>query len=214
MSDRERAAMRAALGHVFWLGGSVCAGKTSITEALARAYGLHAYSSDRHEVAHIARSDPERHPTLHTAAARTMDERWLDPSPEEMAATSTQFHRERFDLIVEDLLALPRDRPILAEGYGLLPECVVSDLADPRHALWLISRPAFLAAMREKRGMTAPALTSDPMRARANLIARDVLMAAALREDVTRRGLAFVDVDVSRDMAEMAGLVARHFGLA
>ncbi|MGH2515510.1 MAG: hypothetical protein ACRDHP_07625, partial [Ktedonobacterales bacterium] len=166
-----------AIAHVLWLGGSVCSGKSTISEALAAQYGLQVYHCDRHEVNHIARSRPDRHPTLAASNTFTMDQYWLLSSPEQLAARSRAFNLERFELIVEDLLAMPHDRPIVAEGFGLLPECVVPVIAERRHALWLIARPRFLAAMRDKRGMTAPLLTSDPARARANLIARDVLMA-------------------------------------
>lgn len=203
-----------ALTHILWLGGSVCSGKTTISEALAAKHGLRVYHCDRHEAEHVARGRPDRHPTLAASPALDIDEAWLLPSPERLAATSGQFHRERFELIIEDLLAMPSDRPILAEGYGLLPECVVPVIAETRRALWLISRPDFLTAMRDKRGMTIPALTSDPARAHSQIIARDILMAAALRQSVTSRGLTFFDVDGSVSLAEMTALVARHFGLA
>ena len=201
------------LSQVFWLGGSVCSGKTTISEMLATTYGLRVYHCDRHEAAHAERSQPDRHQTLAASNALTMDERWLLPSPEELAARSTQVHHERFEFIVEDLLAMPQDQPVLAEGYGLPPELVLPVLADVRHALWLISGPDFLTAMRYKRGMTAPALTSNPVRARAQLIERDILMAASLRQSVADQGLALLDIDGSLSIDETATRVARHFTL-
>lgn len=207
-------ALPSALAHVRWLGGSVCSGKTTISDALAAQYGLRVYHCDRHERDHIARSQPDRHPTLAAPHSFTMDEYWLLPSPEQLAARSRAFNLERFELIVEDLLAMPQDRPILAEGFGLLPECVVPVLTAPRHALWLIAQPDFLAAMRDKRGMTAPSLTSDPPRARANIIARDVLMAARLRASVIHHGLTLVTVDGTAPIEATEAVVAQHFGLS
>ena len=203
----------AALTHMYWLGGSVCSGKSTISELLASSYGLQVYHCDRHEAAHVTRSQPNRHPTLAATNTLTMDEHWLLPPAQQLAARSIQFHRERFEFIIEDVLAMPQDRPFLAEGFGLLPELVLPVLTDARHAIWLISRPDFLTAMRVKRGMTVPALTSDPARARAQVIARDMLMAESLRQSVADHGLAMIDIDGGLSIDETAARVARHFGL-
>jgi adenylylsulfate kinase-like enzyme len=41
-----------ALSHVLWLGGSVCAGKSSIARTLGAKDGLRVYHYDRHEQEH------------------------------------------------------------------------------------------------------------------------------------------------------------------
>jgi hypothetical protein len=48
--------------------------------------------------------------------AMDMDERWRDRPPSVMLATFHAFQGEGFEMIVEDLLALPTEPPILAEG--------------------------------------------------------------------------------------------------
>jgi adenylylsulfate kinase-like enzyme len=70
-----------ALAHVIWIGGSPCAGKTSVAQQLADRHSLQAYHFDRHEADHIKRSSPARHPALHTFLAMTLDERWVLRSP-------------------------------------------------------------------------------------------------------------------------------------
>jgi replication-associated recombination protein RarA len=42
--------------NVLWLGGSPCAGKTTIARMLAEKYGLRLYHFDRHEPDHIEQS--------------------------------------------------------------------------------------------------------------------------------------------------------------
>jgi hypothetical protein len=53
-----------------------------------------------------------------------MDERWVSRSPEEMLETFHWFRGEGFHLIVEDLLRLPAQPAVIAEGFRLLPHLV------------------------------------------------------------------------------------------
>lgn len=204
---------RHALAHVLWLGGSVCAGKSSISRLLAQRYPLQLHHYDRHEPDHVARSHPDRHPAITAFNSLTMDERWILRPPTIMAESSIQSLTERFEFVVEDLVGMSRDRPILVEGFGLFPECVSAVISAPRQALWLVAAPTFLTAMRYKRGMTAPDLTSDPERARQNLIARDVLMADYVRRQAAERRLTVVEVDGHTSIEDVAAVVAHHFQL-
>ena len=60
-----------------------------------------------------------------------MDERWVSRSPQVMYETFHAFHGECFDLVVEDVLGLPDDQPILVQGFSLLPH-LVAPLLDRR----------------------------------------------------------------------------------
>lgn len=177
------------------------------------ATGSKAYHFDRHEADHIKRSSPERHPALHTFLAMTMDERWVLRSPGEMARNVICSWSERFDLVLEDLRALPRDPPIAAEGAGLFPELVAPLLARPHQAIWLVPTAAFCATMRRRRGSAMPAETSDPERAWCNLIARDVRLARYVRQRAEELDLAVIEIDGRRSIDEVAAVVAEHVGL-
>jgi hypothetical protein len=54
----------------------------------------------------------------------SMDERWVNRSPETMLETFHWFRGEGFGPIVEDLLALPAEPGVVAEGFRLLPHLV------------------------------------------------------------------------------------------
>jgi len=59
---------------------------------------------------------PQSTPYLQRFVAMDMDERWVNRSPETMLDTFHWYRGEGFGLIVEDLLALPADRGVVAEG--------------------------------------------------------------------------------------------------
>jgi len=94
--------------NVLWIGGSVCAGKTSAARLLAARFPLRTYHFDRQEPFHVHRSFPEREPQIIAFMAMTMDQRWVLRSPREMAdQISASWSQERFPVVIDDLLNLP-----------------------------------------------------------------------------------------------------------
>src|SRR5688500_3759889 len=135
MKEGAQSLLRAALAHVLWIGGATDAGKSSVAQALAARHGLQEYHYDRYDRrepgGHWARADPMRHPHMHQSIGRSPEESWVHTTPEEMLAGWLRVAPERFSLTLEDLQALPPTPPIIAEGYGFLPELVAPLLSSP-----------------------------------------------------------------------------------
>ncbi len=207
--------VREVLSHVLWIGGPPDSGKTTIANILAEKYGLSVYHFDRHEPAHDARMrlEPARYPNAATWDAMTLDELWVTSSPEAMARLVIGCWSERIDLVVGDLLAMPADRPILAEGPGFFPGVVLLLLSSPRQAIWLVPSEAFKRTSHERRGKGAwrSELVSDPERAHRNHVERDLLLAEHYRQKTQELGLPVYEVDGAKSVGEMAALVEAHF---
>jgi hypothetical protein len=142
-------ALRAQLAHVYWIGGGSGAGKSTIARHLAARYGLRLYATDDVMADHARRSTARDSPFLSAFAAMDMDERWVNRSPETMLETFHWFRGEGFGLIVEDLLGLPSEPRVIAEGFRLLPRLVRPRRADQRPRPGL-AQPA--AARRDVHG--------------------------------------------------------------
>ena len=111
-------------GHrIYWLGGSPCAGKSSVADLLAERYGLTVYRCDDAYFRHIQICNPQDQPTLHAITSMSWDEIWMRPVDVQVTA-EFEIYREEFPLILDDLRHLPEDRPILVEGAACLPELV------------------------------------------------------------------------------------------
>ncbi len=199
-----------AHAHVFWIGGSPCAGKTSIADALAAKYQGNVYHFDRMEKNHIARSNEATNPDLMAFLAMDMDQRWLTRSPDAMARNAIASWQARFPLVLEDVRALPMNIPLFAEGPGLFPECVAPLLINPQQAVWLVTTARFCMAVRRQRGGSALG-TSDPARALRNIVQRDLRMARYVKRQATVRQLICHEVDGSRSLAQMIALVEEQF---
>jgi 2-phosphoglycerate kinase len=204
------------LQNVYWIGGGSGAGKSTIARRLAAQQGFRVYSTDDVMADHARRSSPEQCPLLHAFMAMDLDERWVNRSPEVMFETFHWFQGEGFDLIVEDLLRLPRDHVVIVEGFRLLPRLVNPLLSAPNRAVWLLPAPEFRKAVIENRGGTAwgfLARTTDPKRALRNLLERDRMFTDVLREETARLRLHAIDVDTATAEDELARQVSATFGL-
>lgn len=206
---RTAAALRARLRHVYWIGGGSGAGKSTSARDLAARHGLCVYSTDDAMRDHAARSTPDDSPWLNRFAAMSMDERWVVRSPETMLETFHWFRGEGFRYIVDDLVGLSVETPVIAEGFRLLPHLVAPLLTEPHRGVWLLPTPGFRRTVFGRRGWEIPGRTGDPERAARNLLERDRLFTDRLRQETTRLGLAVVDVDTAMSEGDLVDRVGR-----
>jgi hypothetical protein len=203
------------LGHVLWLGGSACAGKTSVARTLGSAYGLRVYHCDEAFDDHVLRADPQRHPGFRRIMRLAGPELWSQPVASQVRDLAA-FYRDQMTMIVEDLGALRGEGTVLAEGAGLEPALVGPHLSDPTRALWLIATPELRRRLYPSRGAWVPGMlegVADPEAAFENWMARDDEMARRRAEQAAERGLAVLTVDGSRTLEATAAEVARRLGL-
>jgi 2-phosphoglycerate kinase len=211
----DAAALRARLGHVYWIGGGSGGGKSTMAGALAARHGLRLYPTDEVMADHARRLTPGDAPFLSEFAAMDMDERWLLRSPQTMLETFHWFRGEGFGLIVEDLLRLPPEPGVVAEGFRLLPRLVQPMLARRDHAVWLLPTPGFRRAAFGRRGSwwAIAGKTSDPERALGNLLERDRMFTERLAVAARELDLSVIEVDTTMTEEDLAGRVTEAFEL-
>jgi hypothetical protein len=191
----DAAAVRVRLANTYWIGGGSGAGKSVIARRLAVQHDLRVYATD--EVmpeqwrAHQVAGGPVSEPLQAHGHGRTR-------SPEAMLETFHWFRGEGFGLIVEDLLDLPAESGVIAEGFRLLPHLVEPLLAAPGHAVWLLPTPGFRRAAFASRGSLweIAGKTGNPHRALHNLLERDRMFTDRLRGDLQHLGLPAVEIDL------------------
>ena len=139
----------------------------------------------------------------------------LRREPEVMLATFHGFQDELFHLMLDDILDLPADPPVLVEGFSLLPRLVAPLLSCSDQAVWLTPDPAFRRAAFTSRGSlwTIAEQTSDPPRALEKLLRRDELFTDEASREAHALGLPVVDVRVGMSEDELAGRVAHLLAL-
>lgn len=206
--------LQAALRHVRFIGGGSGAGKSTVARRLAAKYDLRLYHTEPLSK-YADRTTAADAPLLHAFLAMDMDERWLNRSPQVMLSTFHGFRGEQFDLLIDEILALPRNSAVLVEGFTLLPRLVAPLLSGPGQAVWLIPTPEFRRAAFDARGSTwdIPRKTSDPDRALANLLERDRLFSDQVFSEATALDLPVVRVDLGLGVDDLETAVAEVLGL-
>ncbi len=215
ITERATAMLQARLRHVYWIGGGSGAGKSTIAHRVADRHGLRVYATDDAMADHDRRFAPPEAPLLSRFKAMGKDERWLNRSPQTMLESFHWFQGELFDLVVEDLLRLPAEPRVIAEGFRLLPRLVEPLLTEPSHAVWLLPTPGFRRAAFASRGSLwkIAGKTSDPEKALANLLERDRMFTELLREETKRLELPAIETDASMTEDDLAERVTETFGL-
>jgi 2-phosphoglycerate kinase len=204
------------LQHVYWIGGGSCAGKSTIARRIAAQHGIRVYATDDVMADHARRSTREDSPLLHKFMAMNMDERWVCRPPKTLLETFHWFQGECFNLIIDDLLRLPREPGVIVEGFRLLPRLVEPLLSASAHAVWLLPTPAFRRAVVDGRGGSAwgfLAKTTDPERALSNLLERDRMFTDILREETVRLKVPAIEVDATITEDDLTARVTEVFGL-
>lgn len=204
------------LSHVLWVGGSPCAGKSTIVEELAGRFGLRAYHCDEALGQHLRHVTPQQQPMLYKWTRTDWNTLWMRPVRELLDETIAAY-QEHCRLVVEDLLALPRSPSILAEGNCLLPGCVRSMLSHPGRAIWIVSTADFQRTHYPKRGAWVQDILNqcaDPQQALQNWMDRDVEFAEWVCREAADLGFRVTQVDGRRTITETADLVAGHLALA
>ena len=204
--------MRERLSHVLWIGGGPQAGKTTLSRLLAGKWDLKIYNLDWHSV-----HEPSLRPGPAVVAFKrlSMDERWAVPSAFDLLERSIAVWQEGFAVVIEDLLALPRSRTILAEGPGAFPWCVAPLLSSARQAIFLVPTPErreIVATRRWGAGQVErfPGIV-ERERALTNVSARDVLLDARIMSSCAELGLRCERLDGSLDLDDSLALVEDHF---
>lgn len=205
-----------SFSHILWIGGSPCSGKTTLASLLAKQYELTVYHCDEHWEEHLERVEPDAHPTLHAIKQMTWDDIWMRPIEEQVMDVLAAY-REEYEMILDDLLALPHDVPLIAEGTALLPDLVLDTISDPRQAVWVVPTEAFQRQTYRNRGEWVGQVLSqcsDPDQAFENWMARDAEFARWVARSAAALGLDVLTVSGEQPAEETAEVIARLFQLA
>ncbi len=198
---------------IFWLGGSPCAGKSTIARTLADRYGLAVFHCDDTFDRHLRLATTTDQPTLARLRTKTADEVWLEPVRAQVEQ-EIAIYREQWPLLLDEIAA--PTRPLIVEGAALLPDLVAPLLADRHHAIWVVPDADFQREHYSRRPWTADVLAacSDPAQGYAHWMQRDITFARWVRARVQAHGLASLVVDGRHTLNENAAAVAKHFVLS
>ena len=197
--------------NVFWIGGAPDAAKSTVANLLSTRHALAVYQYDQAELAHLTllADGPSAYRELMNA---TMDERWVDPEPRELFQRVRSSFYERWPFVLDDLRHFG-SQPVIAEGFGLMPD-LVATVAAPNRAVFLVPDEEFKAISVSRRDKpTGRQRTRDPERARRNVLQRDAQIALDVRAQAEKHGLLVLEATLERSIEDLARTVEQWFRL-
>ena len=202
------------LKNVYFIAGTPCGGKTTVSRALAKKYDIPVYDIDERFPEHQAMSDPAFQPAMNRDF-RDADE-FFGRSVEEYKAWLLQNTREQLDFILLDLMRLSKDQPILCDCHLTLEQAAM--VTDPSHIAFMIKKPVNLVDeycnRPDHQGFSDFIHSATDFEA-AKATCNETLMSlnAQYYEDVKASGYFYVDRGDGLSVEETVARTAAHFGL-
>lgn len=125
------------LKNVYFITGTPCGGKTTVSRALAQKHDFLVYDIDEQFPVHQKRSDPKFQPSM-TKQFQNADE-FFGRSVEEYAKWLLDNTREQLDFVLLDLIRLSQNQIVLCDCHLTTEEA--DKLTDVSRVAFLIKNP-------------------------------------------------------------------------
>lgn len=198
----------------YFIGGSPCSGKSTITEILAKKYDLYYFKVDDFLDKYIDRGAEEGRPVCKRIKSMTPEETWMR-DPMIQCEEELSWYREVFDYVCEEIAQIQNVKGIIAEGAAYLPELMKSiDIPNNRY-LSITPTKDFQVSHYSKREWVPYVLQdcSDKEKAFENWMERDALFAKDVHRQCKENGYLSLINAGKMEIDEMVRIVERHLRL-
>ena len=201
------------LRNVYFISGTPCAGKTTITKALGRKYGIPVYVIDDQFTIHRLMSDRTNQPNMNRNF-RDADE-FFGRSVEEYKSWLLGNTREQLDYVLLDLIKLSQDQVVLCDIHLIAEEA--ARITDPSRIAFLIKEPkdlveAYISRPDHQGFRDFIHSASDYEKAKATCNETLYSLNIGRYNYIKNSGFFWLERDDSRTVEETAALVEKHFG--
>lgn len=205
--------VREYLKNVYFITGTPCGGKTTISRALSKRFGIPVYDIDERFEEHRRMSDPEHQPSMNREF-RDADE-FFGRSVEEYKAWLLNNTREQLDFVIMDMIRLAQEGPVLCDCHLTLEQA--NTLSDPSHIAFLIKEPKALVedyCNRPDHQGFQDFIHSATDYEKAKETCNETLLSLNLKlyQDVKQSRYFWLERDNGRSVEETVALLAEHFG--
>ena len=201
------------LKNVYFIAGTPCGGKTTVSRALAKQYGIPVYDIDERFPEHQAMSDPASQPAMNKSF-RDADE-FFGRSVAEYKAWLLKNTREQLDFVLLDLMRISKDQIVLCDCHLTLEQA--AQITESSHVAFMLKKPENLVdeyCNRPDHQGFSDFIHSATDFEKAKATCNETLLSlnAKYYEDVKASGYFCVDRADGLSVEETVALTAKHFG--
>jgi len=200
--------------NTYWIGGSPCAGKSSVAARLAQQNRMAAFHCDDSSDERTERMKHQGSQVVLQLSAPGKCARLAMP-PAWQADMELDFYRDSMSYLLEELAELDEPK-VIAEGADLLPELLERLEVPLDRAVWLVPTPDFQLKYYVARAWAREYVQECPNPAGAfhNWMQRDVLFAHYVAETAQAIGGKVICVNGERTIEQIADEVSHCFDLS
>lgn len=199
--------------NIYYIGGSPCAGKSSVAEILSRKYGLYYFKVDDFLDRYIQAGARKECSACRKVASRNAEQIWMR-EPLLQCKEEFDIYREIYEFVTADLKQIDWKGGIITEGTAYLPELMKQSGISGVRYISITPTKEFQITHYRERDFVPLILEgcSDKEKAFRNWMDRDILFAQEVRRQCHEENYVSVINDGTMERKELADLVAAHFG--
>ena len=200
--------------NIYYIGGSPCAGKSSVAEILSKKHDLYYFKTDDFLDRYMQAGARKGYPVCRKTAGMSAEQIWMR-EPLLQCREEFDIYREIFEFVAADLVRIEWKGGIITEGTAYLPELMKQFGVPGSRYIVITPTKEFQVIHYRKRAFVPLVLEgcSDKEKAFRNWMDRDVLFAQEVRRQCHKENYVSVINDGNMDLDELANLVAAHFEL-
>ncbi len=206
--------IREYLKNVYFVAGTACGGKTTVSRALGEKYRIPVYNADGMFSLHQQMSDPINQPSMNKTF-KDADE-FFGRTAEEYRDWLMSSTREDLEFMIMDLIKLSQNGPVICDCHLTLSEAEALTSAD--RIVFMIKEPT--DPVNDYCQRPDHRDFSDFINSASDVEAAKATCGEALKSlndkhymEVRASGYFWLERDESRSVAETVRLVAEHFGM-
>lgn len=199
----------------YWIGGAACGGKSTLATLLSEKYDYTLYKCDQHFHTRKTNSNPKHSPLLYDLPARPLEDVLLNIPLERQVEEYIAFLSEDFELLIEDLKKVPRNKPVIVEGNQLLPHLLPQHISNLERAIWITPTTEFYNKnfFNRKWILEKVQTCSNPKQALENWVGRSTLFTQWIDKTTIEGGLTLFKTPLGIDLQSRAEQIEKHFRL-
>lgn len=198
--------------NIYFIGGSPCAGKSTISEIIAKKYDLYYFKVDDYLEKYMQLAASNNKPLCKKNLSLDSDEIWMR-DPKLQANEEIGIYEEILDILINDLEEIDCNKPIITEGCAYIPTLMKNLGIAKNRYLSIIPTKEFQISHYQKRFWVPDVLKncSNKDKAFENWMERDHLFALEIKKQCDKENYKVIINDGNINIDKMINEVIKHF---
>lgn len=200
--------------NTYFIGGSPCAGKSTVAEILSQKYGLYYFKVDDFLDDYTKSGAEKGYPICKKTVEMNAEQIWMR-DPFLQCREEFEFYEEVFEYVLADLKQINCKNGIITEGAAYVPKLMKKLGVSENRYLSITPTEKFEVFHFRKREFVPYVLEGckDKEKAFSNWMERDILFAKEVQRQCLENQYVSIINDGSMGIDELVNRVKMHFGL-